>query len=214
MVPLGQQKFNIFYVYLDFNLVKMLRLYYSGSRTYLGTQGKKELSLGGFPSSTVVPNDQQGNLFSSITPYAIQNELREVVALILKNESDSELSNIEFYFSVPENAVGKFQIAAVALSLDSKNQYLMEEISNNQSLPYGSEFHEATGAENAVSLGPLGANKMLGLWIKREIEATVKTDDQMWTDYINETVIPNKETISLMFNETIVEDSSSSSSSV
>jgi hypothetical protein len=192
----------------------MLRLYYSGSRTYLGIQGKKELSLGGFPSSTVIPNDQQNNLFSSITQYAIQNELREVIAIILKNESDSELSNIEFYFDAPENAIGKFQIAAVALSLDSKNQYAMEEIGNNQSLPYSAEFHEATGIENAVSLGPLGANKMLGLWIKREIDATIKTDDEMWTDYINETVILNKETVSLMFNETIVEDSSSSSSSI
>jgi hypothetical protein len=177
----------------------MLKLYYTSSRSYLGQQGKANQSLGGFPSSSPVPNSQLGNLFSSITSYTKQNEITEVIGLILKNEDDNDVENLQFYFDLPENMVAKFEIAAVALQLNSKNQYYMEELSNSQSLPTYAEFHEADGLSNAVSLGILQADQMLGVWIKRTVTFSVKTDDQLWEDYLNNVEIVNKENVRLKF---------------
>lgn len=190
----------------------MIRLFYTNSKNYQDSQQKPEFSLGGYLSSTLVPNGEQNSLFDEISPLSIQNEIRNIIGLILKNEGDDDLSNIQFYFDIPENSQGQFQIAAVSLSLDSKNQYVMELLPNNQSLPYYADFHDADGIDNAVSLGPLKAGGMLGLWIKRTIDFTAKTDDDLWTDFQNAVVAINKELIGLIFNEIIIEESSSSSS--
>lgn len=189
----------------------MLKLYYSGPRQYLGTQSKPNQSLGGFPSVTPVPNSQQGSLFSAITSYTKQNEIIEVIGLILKNEDDHDVEDLQFYFDLPENPIASFEIAAVALQLNSKNQYYMEELSNPQSLPYYSEFHQANGLENAVSLGNLQAGQMLGLWIKRTVSFSIKTDDELWDDYLNNVTLVNKEDIGLRFiyDQSIIDSSSS-----
>lgn len=190
----------------------MLQLLYTGARSYLGQQNKAQFSLGGYPSSNVIHNSEQGALFSNVSPYGIQNEIRNVIAVILKNNGDTQLSNVEFYFNIPETAICKYEIAAVALTLNSKGEYIMEEIGNNQSLPYNATFYEANGQEGAVDLGPLASGAMLGLWIKRTIDFTSKTDDELFEDFKNGVEQVNKEIIELVFNETVVEESSSSSS--
>jgi hypothetical protein len=188
----------------------MLKLYYTGPRSYLSPQQKPSYSLGGYPSSSIVPNDQDGSLFSKISTLTKQNEITEVIGLILKNE-DEDIDNLQFYFNLPKNPSASYQIAAVALSQDSKNQYVMEEISNSTSLPYYANFFDANGKDNTVDLGLLVQNGMLGIWIKRSVVFSVKTDDQLWDDFLNQVEDVNKETIGLEF---IYDQSSIESSSV
>lgn len=191
-----------------------MKLYYTGAKIYLTAQINKEKSLGGFPSITPIPNSQLGNLFSNISSYTLQNEIMSVIGVVLKNETGLDLSNVSFYFNLPEVVVGEYQIAAVNLSIDSNGRYYMEEIGNSNSLPYYATFYSANGVENAIDLGPIQSNGMLGLWIKRIVTFNSKTDDQLWEDFINGVQDINKENITLVFeyDESDIDSSDSSSS--
>lgn len=188
-----------------------MKLYYTGSKTYLGTQPKKEFSLGGFVSSSIVPNSQLGNLFSDITKYTTGNEITEVIGIILKNETGSTVNDILFNFSLPESPVASYQIAAVQLSQDSDNNYYMEEIANQYSLPYYATFYSAD--DNQVNLGSLVADGMLGLWIKRTVTFTATSCDDLFDNYKEGIESATSEQIGLVFDWTPIPDESSSSSS-
>lgn len=145
-------------------------LYYTGAKQYLGDQGKKEYSLGGFVSQTKIQNAELGNLFSSISLLDIEQAKRNVIGIVLKNELGVNVKDVMLYFDSPADAFCKFEVAAVALASDTKVQYYMEEISNNESLPYNATFYSADGTVNSVNLGDLADTGMIGLWIKRTID--------------------------------------------
>jgi hypothetical protein len=187
----------------------MLKLYYSGPRSYLAIQQKPNYSLGGYVSSSIVPNNQNGSLFSEISAFTKQSETIEVIGLILKNDGIEDINNIQFYFNFPDGVIGQYQIAAVALSKNSKDEYMMEEVSNSQSLPYYAEFYDANGIANKVNLGDLEAGAMIGLWFKRQVNFNINVDDNLWNDYLNQVQKVNKESIGLIF-DWIDEESSSS----
>jgi hypothetical protein len=90
----------------------------------------------------------------------------------------------------------------------------MENIDNSESLPYQGEFHEADGEENAVNLGNLQTNGMLGIWLKRSIVSTVKkTNDQLYDDFVNGVVQSQREDIQIKLDWQLSEENSDSSES-
>jgi hypothetical protein len=186
-----------------------MKLYYTGSKIYLGTQPQKEFSLGGFVSSSIVPNGQFGNLFSDITKYTEGNELTEVIGLVLKNGTGNAVNDILFNFTLPENSSASYQIAVVQLAQDSNGNYYMEEISNQYSLPYYATFYDAV---SQINLGSLLVDGMLGIWIKRTVTFTASDCDQLFEDFKAGTVPETKEQVGLVFDWTTITDESSSSS--
>lgn len=187
----------------------MLKLYYTGCKTYNTPQINKNMSLGGFPSSTPIQNSVLGNLFSSISSYSKENEVKETIGLILKNTGTTDINNILFWFDVPEGSGAIYQVAAVSLAQNSKGEYYMEDISNSYSLPYQAEFYDSNNEEESVSLGELKAGEMIGLWIKREVMSLIKTDSELWEDYKNSVQSVTKETVTLNFKEINLDESSS-----
>lgn len=146
-----------------------MQLYYTGALTYLGEQLKSELSLGGFVSSSLVPNGKLEAIFPEISLYTIDKNDIEVRAIVLKNESTFVVNNIRLWFVYPTNSYSKLEVSAVNLSQDSNGGYYMEKVLDTHSLPYYAEFYEADGEVGAVSLGSLGAGSSLGLWLKRSL---------------------------------------------
>jgi len=187
--------------------------YYTGAKQYLGQQGKKEYSLGGFVSQNRISNNEIGNLFSQVSLYDIEKKLRNIIGIVLKNESGVDISDLRLWFESPANAYCKFEVAAVALAKDSKNQYYMEELANNESLPYNATFHSANGQSSSVLIGDLVADGMIGLWIKRTVDkdgiTALFTDSAIKT---RTTSLPVQEDVMLQLSWN--DDDSSSSSSV
>ena len=94
-----------------------MRLFYTGAKAYNLEQKESSLSLGGYISSTRVPNNVLGNLFDST--FWIQKNECEYRCLILKSESDRKISvfsingdsdiylpNTEVELTVPEERKG------------------------------------------------------------------------------------------------------------
>ena len=160
-----------------------MRLYYTTTADPLTPQNKKNVSLGGYQSSTVIPNDELNNLFGDITPFGLNRNKAQYIGIMLKNETGGDLTDIMFHFNYPENCYYKLEIAAITPTLDSEGNYVIEHIDTQYSKPYTATFVEANGSDNAVNLGNLANNGLLGLFIKRTFDISAVNED--YSDYIS-----------------------------
>lgn len=164
-----------------------MKLYYTGAEEYNAAQSDPDKSLGGFLSSTQTPNDLMNNLFGDISKYTIDKKLREAKALILKNDTGSAVTNLNFYFDIPSDTYCKFEIAAVTITPDADGNVFMENITSFRGTPFSGNFTEADGVANQVLLSAsLADGGYLGLWLRRTIKDDVKDNfscDQLYTDH-------------------------------
>lgn len=144
-----------------------MKLYYTVSSGYLNSQTNFVNSLGGYPSSTEVPNDIFDNLFDELSLLEVKDAKTQYKAIVLKNDSDKKISNVELWFDFSEENVCRYQIGAILLSED--NEYLMEQIPSTYSKPYSIQFVDATVDDKAV-VGTLQPGQMIGLWLSRTID--------------------------------------------
>lgn len=145
----------------------MLKLYYTVSSGYLDIQGNYINSLGGFPSSTEVPNDVFDNLFDEISLSEIKDVKTQYRAIIVKNESEEVIENIELWFEKKDSNICSYQIGATLLSNDE--QPFMEHIPSVYSRPLYTQLYDAT-VDSKVSIGNLNPGQMIGLWLSRTVD--------------------------------------------
>lgn len=143
-------------------------------------------SLGGYVSSTPMPNNRINSLFGEISLYTLQNKIPETCALVLWNEGLSAITNISLKYIYPSvlGVIGKqcdFKIAAVSLS-DNKR---MEKISSRYDEPFYAEYHEANFERANVTLTILTPAN-----VGQSIESTSLdfTSDSCTVSSIDETV--------------------------
>lgn len=147
----------------------MIKLYYTGAGIFNTPQTNKELSLGGYPSNTEIPNSLINNLFSDISYYSIENNLLEYKAIVIKNIESYTLEKLKFHFIIPENPLLRFLISFSNLTLNNGNYY-METVPNKNSKPYYStDFIRPYSEETAAEIESLESNKYLGIWICKEL---------------------------------------------
>lgn len=152
-----------------------MRLLYTGANTYLGRQNDPTLSIGGYISSSVVPNSKLGNLFSDISANAKSIKAQECKAVIIDNNSTDTLSNVLVGYKYPTNPNFTLQIAFVAVA---DNDQKIEQLTNYDELPYYAVFSDADATNSdagLVSVGDILANKRLAVWIKRNVNVTNPT---------------------------------------
>lgn len=145
----------------------MLKLYYTVSSGYLDIQGNYTNSLGGFPSSTEVPNDVFDNLFDEISLSEIKDAKTQYKAIVIKNEGEEVIENVELWFEKKDSNVCSYQIGATLLSNDE--QPFMEQIPSVYSKPLYTQLYDAT-VDSKVSIGNLNPGQMIGLWLSRTVD--------------------------------------------
>lgn len=106
-------------------------------------------SLGGYISSTPVPNAALNSLFDLISAYTLEKRQKETIAIGLINQFDKEVKDVELKIVTDENHEAIFKIAAVAVSTDN---YAMEHIANRYQEPMLAEFYDASFYRAAVDL--------------------------------------------------------------
>src|SRR5574344_1912053 len=130
-------------------------------------QSKPVLSLGGFLSSSKVPNGSLGNLFAEMSPYTLQNSRAEYIGLILTNTL-KPITSMSLRVKQFSGNICKFRIAPVELTENGE----MELVPSVNSKPLYAEFEEASEA-NKIDLsfeGTFAVGAMLGLWIERTVD--------------------------------------------
>ena len=142
------------------------------------TRQEPERSLGGFRSGSPVPNGQLNSLFGDISKYTEEQAKDEYIALILKNETGGDITDINVYFTFPEDSYSTFEIAAVDLNVDSEGRNYMENVPDYNSSPYFATFVEADGIANKQNIGYLVDDAEVGIWIKRVIDTEAIATDR------------------------------------
>lgn len=171
-----------------------MNIFYTGAKEYNDAQVSKDKSLGGFKSSTLIPNDLSGNLFGDTSMLTLDQKLRETRAIIIHNNGGAPLVNLYLHFDKLLGSIGKFEVASIALAPDADNEVSMESISSIRATPFVGNFVEADTVANKVLLSSsFASDAYIGLWIRRVIEDSDKDQfdcDTMYDDFIAEPQVP------------------------
>jgi hypothetical protein len=128
-------------------------------------------SLGGFISSSPIPNGRLGNLFSSISKNTVIKDTKEIRLIALKNTTGVIKSNINIY-SVTTGKSIKMQLAAVAPATNSSSQLVFEQVYDSETLPYQATLATHEGSGNAIVIASMAVGETIGIWVYREIDQT------------------------------------------
>jgi len=140
-----------------------MRLYYTTTARANVPQQKASQSLGGFKSSSSIPNSTFGNLFSDVSLLTIENDLPEYIGIILVNELEAEAVNIKLWLEKGEHSICNYRLAVVELS--STNE--IEMLPSINSRPLYAEFYESYSLDDAINIPSMLPNEQYGIWIER-----------------------------------------------
>lgn len=143
-----------------------MEFFYTGADFFNGVQQNIEKSVGGYLSSSKVPNNSLSNIFSDISQLGKRRGFTECKAIVLKNTTGATKTNIYLYHTYPDGVLSKIEWAAVTLTANQK----MEKIPNFRSSPYVGTFYEPVNVGGKILLtSSLVDGGVIGLWVKRTI---------------------------------------------
>lgn len=119
-----------------------MKLLYTGAGRHFGEQNEAVFSLGGFVSSSEVPNDTYSALFGEITQSIIKNNNAEHICIALQPEAN--LTNIVFSIKVFNDSIAKYRIAASLIEMDECEKFGIPIIKSIYSKPTNQSFTSCT----------------------------------------------------------------------
>lgn len=153
-----------------------MRLYYTTVGEQNSLQNKPINSLGGYKSSSPVPNGSLNNLFGELSMNAIKNMRDEYIGLMLVNELGVTKNGVTIHFVYPSDSYSEYKIGANTPAVDGDGYNYIEQLPDRYSKPLYTDFVSA-GVGNEFSIGTMLNGAMVGVWIKRELlESFIKSD--------------------------------------
>lgn len=143
-------------------------LFYTGPDQAGGVQKLPEKSLGGFVSSSIVPNSQFNNLFPKLSKSEVDRESQIIRVIALKNLTGATITGITIYPVLPVGSYIEISMGVAQPFLDGCGNENYEQVSED-SLPYMTTLNIYSQGTPLVFSQPLLANKSIGLFITRSI---------------------------------------------
>ena len=113
-----------------------MKLYYSGANQPNTPQNDPKKSLGGYLSSTEVPNGRLNNIFNDISPVSKQFNYEEVKGVFIKNTTGAAVNNVTVYSTEGTNTDFKIQLSATTAA-----NFKMEQIGSSKDTPLYGDFY-------------------------------------------------------------------------
>lgn len=170
-------------------------IYYTGADGSGLIQNNSSKSLGGWISSSQVPNDFLNNLFSDISFDNIKNKDFIFRVLAFKNISNT---NIDFsvYTETPEDSAVKYEIGLILNSIDSDcNCPYFEQLQSEKSSPYFVTVRECELQENKITLTNVPQNNFVGIFIKQVIKENNQFLNKTCEDFNDEFLLQDSSQI-------------------
>lgn len=148
-------------------------------------QNDPSKSLGGYVSSTPVPNGGLNALFPSVSLTDMLEGERIVRAIVIKNTSNDVIAaGSALHYERDVDAYCNWRMAVVELGQDDCGYY-MEKITNQNSLPSVGTFIDNDCLLHQIQLPEIPAGGMLGIWIERTINVNKAKDVLTSCDALN-----------------------------
>ena len=130
-----------------------MMLYLTGAQASLkrsqdNSQTDVNKSLGGYVSSSPVPNNALNVLFDLLSAYTLEKRQKETIAIGLINQFNYPVKDVELKIVTNDSNEAIFKVAAVSVGAD----YQMEQIANRYQEPLNAEFFDASFYRAAVEL--------------------------------------------------------------
>lgn len=131
-----------------------MMIYLTGAETSLNKTGGDSpqtdvnKSLGGYISSSPVPNGAINTLFDYISSFTEEKKQKETIAIALINKFDVAVTNVELKILTDVDNYALFRVCAVKVN----NDYVMEKINNRYQEPINAEFFDASFCRASVDL--------------------------------------------------------------
>lgn len=130
-----------------------MRFLFSGAKHSMSAQSDKTQSLGGYMSSTQIPNGRPGALFSSLSIYAQKNKIEETLAFFIYNDTVAPITNLsiqQVYQDIlgSEENQAEFEWAVVEPTADHQ----MELIGTSREIPFNADFFNPTSKRESCIL--------------------------------------------------------------
>jgi hypothetical protein len=187
-----------------------LILYYTGASKFNAIQQDSSKSLGGYISSTSIPNATIRNVFGDISAFTKTQNKPEFRAIAIKSSSAPTKTSLKAYFTYPQSGdplsdsnVCEYQIGYAPVTADECGDLLSEQLSSIYATPYTVMFQNAVGIDNALQLPNLDNGNYLAIYIKRTLKASFidPLTTQQYVDIMNKVYFPEtQENISLTFD--------------
>jgi len=157
-----------------------MTLYYTTSAGENEEQLLIQASLGGYKSSTAFKDSDFDNAFGEISTLTLKQNREQYIALMLVNETGSNVENVQMWFEKPEGSVCDFQVAAVDPVLKD-GVYQMERTREIYSKPIYANFVDAD-VDNKASLGNIEAGGYVGIWLKRSLNESAFNESDFYEE--------------------------------
>ena len=130
-----------------------MMIYLTGANTSLvksseAAQTDPAKSLGGYISSTLVPNGELNALFDLISSHTLEKKKKETIALALVNKLDKAVNNVTLKVVVGNENLATFRVAAVK----PDSSLAMEHIANRYAEPLAADFYSADFQRASVDI--------------------------------------------------------------
>lgn len=145
-----------------------MMIYLTGANTSLAksseaAQTDPAKSLGGYISSTPVPNGELNVLFDLISSFTLEKKKKETIALALVNKLDQAVNNVTLKVVVGNENLATFRVAAVK----PDSSLAMEHIANRYAEPLAADFYSADFQRASVDIeitNPASAGEEIALY--------------------------------------------------
>jgi hypothetical protein len=146
-----------------------IEIYYSGAETPLGVQTEAFNSIGGYISSSKMPNGSSKNLFGDISYLNRLNKQSQYRLIVLKVVGDT--TNIRVGIINNEPMSYSIQLGFIS----PNNQLAFEKLANNASKPLYTEMEgvlymdDINDIVNLFTIGNKADGSYIGLWVNRNV---------------------------------------------
>ncbi len=146
-----------------------MRFLYTGADKFNVSQTDPSKSLGGFISSSIIPNDYLGNIFSEADKRSIDEKRIEVRCIAIHNNTASAITSNTLEIVLDDDSICNYRIGFQAVGEDDCDNKYFEQVINSQALPYEVTFSPIV-SEEVISLPDIAADSYLGMWLIREFK--------------------------------------------
>lgn len=150
----------------------MIGYYYTGASGYSQPQNNPSKSLGGYISSSQIPNALEGNLFPGTSLRNLERGSLDVGCIALKNLGEEPITSLIISLDVSSIVTSEISLGLVVPNLDSCGKPNFELLPSANSLPTFTELEILLSDESFnldLSTSPWEPNTYLGLWISRKV---------------------------------------------
>lgn len=118
-----------------------MKLYFSGATAKFASQNDVTKSLGGFMSSTPIPNNRIGALFSGVSMYNLKERLPETMAFFIYNDTGSDITNLTVQ-QIYQNKLGEpINVCNFDWAVVQPNEnFSIEKIGNKMEQPFNATW--------------------------------------------------------------------------